>query len=183
MADFFGDVVKELGGVLPMLGVYAPTLATALGGPLAGTVAKLVVSGLGMTEQSAPKEVAAAVVSAAPDQIAALKKVEFDFKAQMRQLDITEEQLSFDDIKDARARQVQVKDWTPPVLGLFVTGGFFGLLGLMAFHDLPPGNTQILNIMLGSLGAGFTGVLSYYFGSSRGSDKKTELLANSVPAK
>src|SRR6266571_1556152 len=36
---------------------------------------------------------------------------------------------------------------------------------------------DLAKIMVGTLGTAWVGVTSYYFGSSRGSDRKTELLA------
>ena len=80
----------------------------------------------------------------------------------------------------ARTRQVAMRDGTPTVLALLVTAGFFGMLGIMAFRDLPIPNKDMLNVMLGSLGAAWVAVVSYYFGSSAGSRAKDDALANAV---
>lgn len=75
------------------------------------------------------------------------------------------------DVDSARKREMAVQDITPRVLALVVTVGFFGLLGFLVFHEAPAGSRDILNIMIGALGAGFGSVLGYYFGSSQTGDK------------
>ena len=81
------------------------------------------------------------------------------------------------DIADARNREVQVKDYTPRILAYGVTLGFFGILALYAYGNIPETNISVLNIMIGSLGTAWVSIINYYFGSSIGSQRKTELLS------
>lgn len=83
---------------------------------------------------------------------------------------------------NARSRQIIVKDRIPAILAISVTGGFFSLLWLLAFHQVPPASEKILDVMIGSLATAWTGIVTYYFGSSAGSDRKTEML-NDAAAK
>lgn len=174
MADFL-DIAKGV------LGKIAPTLALAVGGPFAGQATQVICNALGLAPDTPQDQVATAMQSATPDQLLALKKADADFKVAMRQLDIQETQLGYDDTANARAREVAVRDWTPGLLAFGVTLGFFGLLGVLAFHDVPTSNANALTIMLGALGAAFGGVIAYYFGSSRGSQDKDKMLWQSVP--
>ncbi len=57
----------KMGGLLAQV---APTIASALGGPLAGLAVKTLSSALLGTEQGSEQEVAAALSSATPDQLA-----------------------------------------------------------------------------------------------------------------
>jgi hypothetical protein len=159
MADFWASAAKTLGTVAPML-------ATAVGGPLAGAATSAIVNALGLPADTPAETAAAAVVGATPDQLIALKKADQEFAEKMRQLEIDHDMLSFDDRASARSREIAVKDHAPMMLAGGITLGFFTLLALMMFHDLPKDNQNVLNIMLGSLGAGFTMVLSYYYGAS-----------------
>ena len=110
-----------------------------------------------------------AIESATPEQLQALKKVEYDFKVQM-------EKMASDDRDSARKRHLTMKDSTPAIIGISLVFGFFALLATLIFTEIPIHNQQILNIMLGSLGTMTTAVVTYYFGSSNGSSKKDEML-------
>lgn len=61
------------------------------------------------------------------------------------------------------------------LLALIVTVGFLSILGYLAVSKTE--NKDLLNVMIGSLGGGWVSIVSYYFGSSRGSDEKTSLIA------
>lgn len=63
-------------------------------------------------------------------------------------------------------------------LAMAITIGFFGVLLLMLYGLLDIKENSSLLILLGSLGTSWGSVVNYYFGSSIGSAKKDELLAN-----
>lgn len=162
-----------------LVGTVAPTIATALGGPLVGMGVKAIVSALGLPEGSGEKEIAVALQSATPDQLLALKKADQDFATRMTELDIDLARINSQDRDSARGMQVQTRSYVPAVLAILVTLGFFGALAYMLGHGMPKdaaGNEAML-IMLGALGTAWTGIVSFYFGSSMGSAKKDEVLA------
>lgn len=162
----------------------APWIGTALGGPLGGMAVEAASNALGLSEKTtgALKQ---ALAGATPEQMLALKQADDTFAIQMQQLGFAHtealEKLSADDRNSARQREMTVKDWTPMILAYGVTLGFFGVLAAIMLTTVPAASRDVLNIMLGSLGTAWTGVIAYYFGSSDGSARKTELLAQSVP--
>jgi hypothetical protein len=88
--------------------------------------------------------------------------------------------LSNDDRKSARDMQTTTRSLVPPILALLVTIGFFGILvGLMTKTF---STSDALMLMLGSLGTAWTGIVSFYFGSSASSQHKDTLLQQSSPA-
>ena len=175
----------------------APIATTMLGGPFAGAATKLLIGAFdkdGKTDPNDPAQVDKLMQSVVmdPANMVKLKEIEANLAAHMaelgyadaeaiRQANIESERIAANDRNSARARQVSVKDYTPTILAYAITLGFFGLLWFMLKHDVPPANKDILNIMLGSLGSAWIGVVTYYFGSSAGSDKKTALLAQAQP--
>lgn len=62
-------------------------------------------------------------------------------------------------------------------LAFSVTAGFFGMLWLMMTLERGSVMHDAMLIMTGALGASFGAVISYYFGSSSGSQAKDKLLA------
>jgi membrane protein YqaA with SNARE-associated domain len=70
------------------------------------------------------------------------------------------------------------KDIFQYALAAVVVVGFFAVLGALVFWPVPVENKDALNIMLGALVGAFSGgVIGYFFGSSKGSSEKTELMA------
>lgn len=62
-------------------------------------------------------------------------------------------------------------------LAAAIVAGFFGVIGLLIFHKGETGMRDALLILVGALGAAFGAVIQFYFGSSSGSAKKDQLLA------
>lgn len=66
--------------------------------------------------------------------------------------------------------------WGAPVISVLVLLTFAGALALAWFQDMPPRAEALLNVLLGTLGAMATSVVSYWVGSSIGSARKDERL-------
>lgn len=166
---------------LQVLKTVAPMLATATLGPFGPLAAAAITAALG-TAPGDQKAAETALLGSTPDQLLALKKADSDFQEQMRQLGIEEEQLVYEDIANARARQSAVKDRTPEILAYAITVGFFSTLAYLIDYGKPHEGGDVLLVLLGALGTAWTGVVGYYFGSSAGSASKTDTI-NKIAAK
>ena len=62
-------------------------------------------------------------------------------------------------------------------LGAVIAVGFFVLLYFIVFIEIPTSNKDIVNIVVGALVGAFAMVVSFFFGSSKGSMDKTEILS------
>lgn len=133
------------------------TIVNALGGNILGGVAEII------KQFNLPPEQAAALQQSLATTEANLKTAIIQAEAQDR--------------ASARQREMTLQDRTPAILAFAITAGFFGMLGVMMFEDLPVTGQEALLVMLGSLGTGWVAVVSYYFGSSAGSTAKSALLA------
>jgi hypothetical protein len=167
------DLLKTFG---PLIGSVAPSIATALGGPLAGMATKALSQALLGNEDGSEDDLKAAMSNASPEQLSVLKK-----KVQMKSLDIDLEALAVDDRKSARSMQTETKDWIPRALAVSVTLGYFGIIAFVLVSGLPMNGSEVLLMLLGTLSAGWTGVMAFYFGSSSGSQKKDSMIYNSTP--
>jgi hypothetical protein len=157
----------------------APTIATALGGPLAGLAVDAISKAVGIDPKDVQSTIDQGKLSA--EQIAALKQAEIAMAARAQELGLDFEKLAVDDRKSARDMQSKTQSWIPGTMAMLVTIGFFGILiGLMTDHFK---TSDALMLMLGSLGTAWTGIIAFYFGSSAGSQRKDELLHQSAPTK
>jgi len=156
----------------------APTIATALGGPLAGLAVTAISKAIGVSEDDVEKTMNAGKMSA--DQIVQLKLAEIEFQKQSQELGLNFEKLAVDDRASARSMQISTKSWIPGALAMGITFGFFGILIYMMVYSVAPSNELL--VMLGSLGTAWTGVVGYYFGSTHSSQSKDQMLYNSVPS-
>lgn len=167
------DLLTKFG---PLLSQVAPSIATALGGPLAGVAVRTLSGALFGHEDATEQQISDAMSSATPDQLAAIKKIDADFKVQMKSLDIDLERIAAGDRDSARQMQIASKDWTPKILAFFITFGFFGALIWILIFGIPKTGMEVILMMLGSLSSAWTGVVQFYYGSSAGSKEKNSLL-------
>jgi hypothetical protein len=157
----------------------APTIATCLGGPLAGLAVTAISKALGVDEDKVQDTINQGKLSA--DQIVCIKQAEIELEKSAQELGLNFEQLAVQDRASARDLQKETKSIVPPVLSVLVTVGFFGILiGLMSgqIHT-----SDALMLMLGSLGTAWTGIIAFYFGSSASSQAKDAMIHNSTPIK
>ena len=117
--------LTKIGGLLAQV---APTVSTALGGPLAGLAVKTLSEALLGHQDASESDVSAALMSATPEQLQKLKETDATFKLKMKELDIDLEKISAGDRDSARNMQIRTNDWIPRAMAIMVTFGFFGIL-------------------------------------------------------
>ena len=159
------------------LKTIAPTIATALGGPLGGLAYEAVSKVLGISQDDAKKMLDDGKLTA--DQIASVQQAEIALKAKAQELNLDFEQLAVQDRKSARDLQQNTHSIIPPALAIIVTLGFFGILVGLMMETFKTSDALLL--MLGSLGTAWTDIMSFYFGSSAGSQAKDVMLHKSSP--
>ena len=156
----------------------APTIASALGGPLAG----LAVTALSKALNVAPHEVNDIITTGKlnADQLAQVKIAEIELQKQAQSLGLNFAEIEEKNQESARNMQIATQSKIPAILASITTVGFFGILILLFFNKVDPTNNALM-IMLGSLGTAWTGVIGFYFGSSAGSQVKDQMLFHSTP--
>ena len=160
------------------LETIAPTIATAIGGPLGGLAYEAVSKVLGIPQDDAKKMLDDGKMSA--DQIAQVKIAEIELKKTEEQLGLNFEALAVDDRKSARAMQTEVKSKLVPTLAIIIVVSFIGItIGtLMGYSHI---ESAMAGTLIGYLSAKAEQVVSFYFGSSSGSQAKDQMIYNSTP--
>ena len=167
----------ELSRVVATIASVAPTLALALGGPVAGLATTALSQALTGKTESSQDQIGMILAKPNADQFVKLKEAEQAFMLHMKELDIDVVRMAATDMAQARQREMMTGDHlTPRLLAMFVSIGFFGILAFMLLNAIPSTGKEALLVMLGALGTGWTAVLSYYFGSSAGSFDKNTML-------
>jgi hypothetical protein len=167
-----------------IVSTVAPWIGTALGGPLGGMAVEAAANALGISGKTTDA-VKQALSGVTPEQMLALKKADQDFALQMQALGFKQvtdiEAIAAGDRKDARGMQVAKPSPVPAVLSIGVTLGYFGILIGMMLGMLKVSDSQALLLMLGSLSTAWGAVMAFWFGTTRDSGRKTELLAQAPP--
>ena len=121
-------------------------------------------------------------MQADPNAIMQLKQAEMAHKERLQSLLLEEKELELKDVADARARERAIveatgkKDLNLYILAWTIVGGFFALCAILMRVALPESSSEVVYLLFGGLVAGFTQVIAYFFGSSKGSSDKTRLL-------
>jgi hypothetical protein len=166
------------------LKTIAPMIGTALGGPLGGAAAAFLADKLGIeskTIESVTEVLNSGRMTA--DQIVAIKLAEIDFQKFLKEHDIKVEEVHAQDRSDARKMNTATGSPVPAVLSLMVTLGYFGILVGMMTGVLNVADSQALLIMLGSLSTAWGMVMAFWFGTTKSSSEKNEIIARSQTAK
>lgn len=162
--------------LLNLVRTVAPSIATAVGGPLGGMAVRAISEAMLGKPDATEDELVEAVKNATPEQLLALKQAEQEFVIRMRELDVDLERISNEDRGSARDREVKTSDYTPKLLAAAVTLGFFSVMFWMIANGLPANGGEAMLVMLGTLGTAWGAIISYYFGSSAGSREKTQAM-------
>jgi len=150
-----------------IVGAVAPTLGTALGGPMGGMAANMIAEVLGVP--NTPKAIETAIQQATPEQMLELKKAENAFEVQMKELDVDVFKLEVADGQDARSKFS--KDWTARIMGIAVVGGFMGYIFLVTLQPPEQNSEALINLVLGYLGGLASAVIRFYCGASHTKEK------------
>ncbi len=147
----------------------APTLATAVAGPLGGAAVTALASKLGVSDS-----VDAVAKAIAGDPAAAQKIAELELEyAKLNAQDRDSARKAYAAIATSE-NATKLDKLVVPILALGVVGLAFSLIGVLMFVDTPNDQQQLVIFALGFITSAAGQVLSFYFGSSQGSKDKTE---------
>lgn len=168
--------------LLNLVRTVAPSIASAVGGPLAGMATRAISEALLGKPDGTEAELTEAAAKATPEQLLALKQAENEFSVRMRELDIDLERIANADRDSARQREVKTGDWMPRVLAFVVVGGFMLTVFLVLLGHVEgmkdPLMATTVGTLIGFVSAKCEQVVAYYFGSSAGSKAKDEAMHN-----
>ena len=152
-----------------MLGLLnvVPHLVKGIKGGLGGAVKGVLTSaGVNLDGEDPEKGLKNYLKQANPEQLAAIKTADNQFKLDMERMGIDLAEIAAEDRKNARAMQVKTRTKLVPFLALFIIMACFSLAAFLFFKDIPSANRDLINIFFGLL-VGYAGnVVTFYFGSS-----------------
>lgn len=158
------------------LGTVAPALATALGGPLAGMAVGMATKALGIDQSE--DALAEAVASGNPEIMVKLKQVNADFTVEMKRLDVDLEKIASTDRSSARDMATKTTLKPQIILSTLFVIGFiavlYGVFGGGVTVTVPMKDAAMY--LLGILSTGIMQIMNFFFGSSSGSQIKTQLM-------
>lgn len=173
------NILRKIGdGIVDV----APTIGALLTGTVIGAPAGAAMNALGalgrafgLGNEATPTAVATAILS---DPEARLKVMQVDnaFKLAVMADDTEKLKIQLADVQSSRQRETSIKDNVNKILAYAIVGGFLALIGATLL-GMAKVESALAGTLVGYLSAKCEQVLAYYFGSSRGSDKKTDLLA------
>ena len=147
----------------------APTLATAVAGPLGGAAVTALANKLGVADSV---DAVAKAISGDPAAAQKIAELELEY-AKLDAQDRDSARKAYTAIATSE-NATKLDKLVVPVLALGVVGLAFLLIGVLMFVDTPNDQQQLVIFALGFITSAAGQVLSFYFGSSQGSRDKTE---------
>jgi hypothetical protein len=166
----------------------APGLGALLGGPVGagiGTGVKLLASAFGLSDNATPEQITQAI-SQDPEAALKLRMADMQYQLELNKQDLEETKTYFEDKDSARSREVEFvkatgrRDTLQAVLAIFGVCASVGLICALIFYGLPamtPEAAALVGGFIGIIISEYKTVFQYFFGSSRGSDRKTDIMS------
>lgn len=164
----------------------APTLGTVItgGNPLAGGAIKLLCDKLLPGKKDATEtDLSEFVSNARPEDLVPLKQIEADYNLKMAELGLKPLELEVEDRKSAR-ELFKIDQKPQRNITLLFLGGYFLILCAFTAAVLSGRELKLPSefaILFGVLTGSVPQILAFWFGSSKGSQDKTNALAMSKP--
>lgn len=173
------NLKKILGNIgCAALGVIAP--------PFGGMAAKVLKDVLGLEDSDTEHDIATAIEKATPEQMIELQKANNAFKQRMKKLDIDIIKIDKQDVQDARGLARDIGTQTINRLSSFnatfiltVTIGCGSLLWFGKLATMTALEASILTLILREAYGRYEQTCNFFFGSSQGSKRKSELMSKS----
>ena len=158
----------------------APFLGSLIEGPFGIAAEKIIAEFLVGDKNANEISIQQALMNATPFQLEKLKKMDSEYNQKLAGLIFNNQSSDFTNIKNDSSVSTSVKEMVPILLAILITIGFFSVLFTFILYPIHPNQVDVLNVMLGALGTAWITCVSYYFGSSYGSQVKTQLMMNNM---
>ena len=161
---------------------FAPTIATAIGGPFGGMAAGLVKSALGIKKgdgKNLEQAVEQAIATGDPEVIAKLKQAENQMTVDLAKIALETEKVHSGDRDSARQREIKVGGYINAVLAIMAIVGWLAICSYVIVSnmgELPQAKALLIGGIIGNITAIVVQIINYYFGSSKSSKDKTDLM-------
>lgn len=164
-----------------ILGKIAPTVATALLGPLAGAAVSGIGSLLGISEPTQEKITKMfSDGQITTDQLAAIRELDLKYQNDEKERQFKYSELVFKDVDSARNLAIQTKSMTPDILSYAVLIGG-GILMASVMYGTVKADSVLAGTIIGYAVSEMKQVLTFWFGRSSDDNEKTKMLYNSTP--
>jgi hypothetical protein len=151
----------------------APALGGLLGGPAGATAGALIASTLG---SASDPDAVLEKLKLDPDALMKIRQLEYDEREHIRAMQIEALRLELADVQSARA--THANHWMPSM----ITGVLALMVGCLSYYlitqAVPNENREMVVYVMGQLTGMFNGAVTYWIGTSVGSARKTDMLAN-----
>ena len=168
------NIGKALKGILATV---APTLASAIPGPLGGIAMKFLADKFTGGDTGQVEDF---LVGADPAALKELKIADMDFKREMKALDIDLEKIHAGDRGSARELAKSQGVMPQVALSIVYSAGYFLVVFMFMAGKIqvPPEHSVMFGGLLGVLSTAQIQIMNFWFGSSSGSKQKTAVMAN-----
>ncbi|AUS00482.1 TMhelix containing protein [Vibrio phage 1.275.O._10N.286.54.E11] len=157
-----------------ILGSVAPTIATALGGPMAGAAVKFLGSQFLDDENAGEDQVAEFVRNSSPETLLKVKQADQVFAVQMEKLGVDVFKIEAQDKQNARSEHKQ--SIMPSVMSIMLTVTVIGLIYMLFYVEPPEGAKDALMVVLGMVLKEWANSMHFWYGTTRSSAEKTSMI-------